>query len=75
MTNEVTYNLTEITGGVCNRNTPRDMKMDILSDVINFDRWSFLGFDANGSKVRLKPLFHNIRDKKGRFTRIKNRRK
>ena len=66
--NEVRYNLNEITGGMCNRNTPRAIKMEVLNDTLNFERYEFLGFDANGSVVRLKPCFHNKRDKKGRFT-------
>jgi hypothetical protein len=66
--NEVRYNLNEITGGMCNRNTPRAIKMEVLNDTLNFERYEFLGFDANGSVVRLKPRFHNKRDKKGRFT-------
>lgn len=71
MVTEVIYNLFEITDGICNRNTPRSVKMEILQDTINFDRWSFIGFDSNGSKVRLKPKFHNVRDSKGRFKSIK----
>ena len=71
MVNEVIYNLLEITNGICNRNTPRVMKMEILQEMVNFDRWSFIGFDSNGSKVRLKPKFHNIRDNKGRFKSTK----
>ena len=73
MTKEVRYNLIEITDGMANRNTPRDTKMEILENVINFDRWSFLGFDNNGATVRLKPRFHNKRDSKGRFTAIRSR--
>jgi hypothetical protein len=73
MTKEVRYNLIEITDGMCNRNTPRDEKMEVLESVINFDRWSFLGFDNNGATVRLKPKFHNKRDRKGRFTAIRSR--
>jgi hypothetical protein len=67
MKNEVRYNLTEITGGVCNRNTPRAIKMEVLENTINMERYEFLGFDANSSIVRLKPRFHNKRDSKGRF--------
>jgi hypothetical protein len=66
--NEIKVNLNEITNGLCNRNTPRNVKMDVLENCINFERYDFLGFDANGSVVRLKPKFHNIRDKQGRFT-------
>ena len=68
MKNEIRYNLSEITNGVCNRNTPRETKMAVLEATLNMDRYSFLGFDANGSIVRLKPRFHNKRDRKGRFT-------
>ena len=68
MKNEIRYNLTELTGGVVNRNTPRAVKMEVLNETINFDRYDFIGFDANGSIVRLMPKFHNVRDKKGRFT-------
>jgi hypothetical protein len=71
MVNEVIYNLFEITDGICNRNTPRVMKMEILQEMVNFDRWSFVGFESNGSKVRLMPKFHNIRDSKGRFKSLK----
>jgi hypothetical protein len=65
--NEIRYNISEITGGLINRNTPRNVKMDILENTINFDRYNFLGFDANGSIVRLMPKFHNVRDKSGKF--------
>lgn len=64
---EVIYDLYSITNGICNRNTPRIMKMEVLCDIINPAKWNFLGFESNGSKVRLKPKFHNIRDSKGRF--------
>jgi hypothetical protein len=73
MTKEVRYNLIEITDGMANRNTPREQKMEILGECINLDRWSFLGFDNNGATVRLKPKFHNKRDRKGRFTAIRSR--
>ena len=67
MENVIKFNLKELTSGICNRNTPRAMKMDVLSNTINYQRWSFIGFDANGSIVKLKPRFHNKRDSKGRF--------
>jgi hypothetical protein len=65
---EIRYNISEITEGAINRNTPRDLKMEVLEATLNMDCYDFLGFDANGSVVRLKPKFHNIRDNKGRFT-------
>lgn len=67
MTKEIRYNLVDFTNGEINRNTPRDTKMEILSDYINPERYTFLGFDNNGSVLRLRPRFHNIRDGKGRF--------
>jgi hypothetical protein len=67
MKNEIRKNLTEVTGGMCNRNTPRDIKMQVLESCINFNSYEFVGFDANGSIVRLRPKFHNKRDKMGRF--------
>jgi len=67
MKNEVRYNISEITGGAINRNTPRDTKMAILEATLNMNRYEFLGFEANGSVIRLKPKFHNKRDKMGRF--------
>lgn len=67
MTKEVTYNLTEFTGGLINRNTPRSEKMEVLSEMINPSRYTVLGFDKNGSVLRLQPRFHNVRDSKGRF--------
>jgi hypothetical protein len=67
MTNEIRKNLTELTGGMCNRNTPRDIKMQVIEECLNTSAYEFLGFDANGSIVRLRPKFHNQRDKKGRF--------
>lgn len=73
MTKEIRYNLSEVTNGECNRNTPRDEKMEILGEYLNLDRYTFLGFDGNGSIVRLKPKFHNKRDRKGRFTAIRSR--
>jgi hypothetical protein len=66
--NEIRFNLTDLTNGICNRNTPRSIKMEVLEKTINFERYEFLGFDKNGSIVRLKPKFHNVRDSKGRFT-------
>jgi hypothetical protein len=66
--NEIRYNLNEITGGLCNRNTPRTIKMQVLENTINMNAYDFMGFDANGSVVRLKPKFYNKRDRKGRFT-------
>ena len=65
---EIQYNLNTITGGLCNRNTPRTIKMQVLENIINFNSYDFVGFDKNGSMVRLKPKFHNKRDRKGRFT-------
>lgn len=73
MKKEVRYNLSEITCGECNRNTPREEKMEILSEYLNLDRYTFLGFDGNGSIVRLKPKFHNKRDSKGRFAVYRGR--
>lgn len=67
MKNVIRYNISEITDGAINRNTPRETKMAVLEATLNMDRYSFLGFDANGSVIRLKPKFHNKRDRKGRF--------
>lgn len=68
MTKEVRYNLAEFTGGEINRNTPRDIKMEVLAEYINPEKYAFLGFDNNGAIIRLRPRFHNVRDRKGRFT-------
>lgn len=68
MTKEVQYDLSEFTRGTLNRNTPRYVKMQILEDYINPSKYEFLGFEKNGSIIRLKPRFHNKRDRKGRFT-------
>jgi hypothetical protein len=62
------YKLTTITNGLANRNSPRSVKMQILDTIINPTKYIFAGFAANGSIVRLKPKYHNLRDKKGRFT-------
>jgi hypothetical protein len=67
MTKEVRYSLVDFTNGEINRNTPRDEKMEILAEYINPMKYSFLGFDKNGSVLRLRPRFHNVRDCKGRF--------
>ena len=67
MTKEISYNLVEFTNGEINRNTPRDEKMEVISEYINPERYTFLGFDKNGSILRLRPRFHNVRDGKGRF--------
>ena len=68
MTKEVRYNLADFTNGEINRNTPRDIKMEVLAEYINPEKYAFLGFDNNGAIIRLRPRFHNIRDRKGRFT-------
>lgn len=60
--------LTTMTNGLVNRNAPRCVKMQILDTIINPTKYMFVGFAANGSIVRLKPKYHNIRDGKGRFT-------
>jgi hypothetical protein len=70
MNNEIRYNIKDLTGGLINRNTPRAVKMEVLENTINFNSYNFKGFDANGSVIRLTPKFHNVRDKKGRFTCI-----
>jgi len=62
------YKLTTMTNGLVNRNTPRSVKMQILDGIINPTKYIFVGFAANGSIVRLKPKYHNVRDSKGRFT-------
>ena len=62
------YKLTTITNGLANRNSPRSVKMQILDTIINPTKYMFVGFAANGSIVRFKPKYHNIRDNKGRFT-------
>lgn len=64
--------LTTMTKGLVNRNSPRSVKMQILETIINPTKYMFVGFAANGSIVRLKPKYHNIRDGKGRFTSKKN---
>jgi hypothetical protein len=60
--------LTDITNGLLNRNAPRSVKMQVLDTVINPNKYTFVGFSENGSVVRLKTRFHNVRDRKGRFT-------
>jgi hypothetical protein len=64
---EVNYDIKTITGGEINRNTPRDIKMEVLEETINMNRYRFLGFAKNGSVIRLMPKYHNYRDKMGRF--------
>lgn len=67
MTKEIRYNLVDFTNGEINRNTPRNEKMEVLAEYINPERYAFIGFDKNGSVLRLRPRFHNVRDRKGRF--------
>ena len=64
---EVRHNLRELTRETINRNTPRHIKMVVLESMFNTNYYDFLGFDANGSVVRLQPRFHNVRDETGRF--------
>lgn len=68
---EVVYDLYTITGGSCNKNTPNHIKMDTLSYLLNRNKWHFMGFLNFGSKIRLKPKFHNVRDSRGRFVSMK----
>ena len=67
MTKEIKYNLKEFTDGLVDRNSPRAVKMGVLSEFIDPTRYVFKGFDKNGSVIRLLPRFHNTRDNKGRF--------
>ena len=63
----IEQNLRDITNGLVNRNSPRNVKMQVLDTIINPSKYTFLGFSDNGSVVRLETRYHNIRDKKGRF--------
>jgi hypothetical protein len=65
--------LTDISGGIINRNSPRSVKMQVLDTVLNPSKYTFVGFAENGSMVRLETRYHNVRDKKGRFKRIRKK--
>jgi hypothetical protein len=64
----IEHRLSDITNGMLNRNAPRNVKMQVLDTIINPTKYTFVGFAENGSVVRLKARFHNVRDRKGRFT-------
>lgn len=67
MTKEVQYNLKEFSNGAIDRNAPRYVKEQYIEGYLNKSKYEFLGFDKNGSVIRLMPRFHNKRDRKGRF--------
>jgi hypothetical protein len=74
-TTMIRLNLKKLTNGICNRNTPRSMKMEVLGNTLNYTRYTFIGFDNNGSTVKLIPRYHNNRDSKGRFVSNKANKK
>jgi hypothetical protein len=62
----MTKNICEIVGRKINPTTKRETKMRLVSECINTSRYAFTM--VNGSTVKLKPRFHNLRNSKGQWT-------
>lgn len=66
----ITANIQDIIGKRVTTRS-RDRKVAMLSEVLNTSRYEIVSFPGGGNVVTLRPRFHNKRDRKGRFTRIR----
>jgi hypothetical protein len=73
MTKELKYDIFKFTKGEIKPSTPRDLRMEILAEVINPEKYKFVGFEKGGSILVLLPRFHNVRDRNGRFAARKRK--
>ena len=62
----MTKNICDIVGRKISPSTKRETKMRLVSECINMSRYAFTM--VNGSTVKLKPRFHNLRNSKGQWT-------
>jgi len=54
---------------------PRSIKENIIENYLNPSKYEFLGFVDRSNDVLLRARFHNVRDNKGRFARVRGNRR
>ena len=54
---------------------PREVKQTVASRYVNTSRYNFLGFLDRTNELVLEARYHNVRDPKGRFARVRENRR
>lgn len=54
---------------------PREVKQTVATRYINGSRYNILGFLDRTNELVLQARYHNVRDSKGRFARVREARR
>jgi hypothetical protein len=66
--NTIVRSIKDITGLTVASGAGKAAKLSMLSGNINESRYEILGLVGRSNNVMLRPRFHNVRNKQGRFT-------
>lgn len=73
MNNIVIKNINDITPYDADSNLSKGEKLKLVSRYINPTKYTLQGFLDRTNEAVLEARYHNIRDNKGRFARIRQR--
>lgn len=73
MNNIVIKNISEITPYEASSTLSRSEKQELVSRYINPTKYTFCGFVDRTNEAVLEARYHNVRDRKGRFARVRQK--
>jgi hypothetical protein len=66
--NTIVRSISDLTGRTVSSRIGKTAKLELISESINESRYEILGLVGRSNNVMLRPRFHNVRNKAGRFT-------
>lgn len=66
--NTIVRSIKDITGRTVASGAGKAAKLNMVTGTINESRYEILGLVGRSNNVLLRPRFHNVRNKQGRFT-------
>jgi hypothetical protein len=73
--NTIIKNIQEITGCKVQTNESQQTKLDHVSLYLNPSKYNIIGLVGRTNDVVLAPRYHNVRDKFGRFAKVRGSRR
>lgn len=71
--NVIVRSIKDLTGKTIASTARKAAKLNLVSGAINESRYEVLGLVGRSNNVMLRPRFHNVRNKQGRFTARRSR--
>lgn len=73
MNNIVIKNISDITPYDADSNLSKSEKLKLVNRYLNPTKYTLQGFLDRSNEAVLEARYHNVRDRKGRFARIRQR--